>query len=62
MNVLQMGISKFSEINEMYGYHFGNRVLQAFARKAFETTGNTGHTYRIDGTKFAVISNTLCDR
>ncbi len=53
------GISRFSEINEMYGYHFGNRVLQLYAREVFERTGNTGHTYRIDGTKFAVISNTL---
>ena len=59
VNVLQIGISKFSEINEIYGYHFGNRVLQQFARKVYETTGNTGHTYRLDGTKFAVISNTL---
>ena len=25
----------------------------------FEAVGNTGHTYRIDGTKFAVISNSL---
>ena len=59
INVLLVGISKFSEINEMYGYHFGNRVLQLFARKVFDTTGNNGHSYRIDGTKFAVISNTL---
>jgi diguanylate cyclase (GGDEF)-like protein len=59
INVILVGISKFSEINEMYGYHFGNRVLQLFARKVFDTTGNTGHSYRIDGTKFAVISNTL---
>ena len=59
INVLMIGISRFSEINEMYGYHFGNRVLQSFARKAYDTIGNTGHTYRIDGTKFAVISNTL---
>ena len=57
--VLVVGISKFSEINEVYGYHFGNRVLQLYARKVFETTGNTGTCYRIDGTKFAVISNTL---
>ena len=57
--VLVVGISKFSEINEVYGYHFGNRVLQLYARKVFETTGNTGMCYRIDGTKFAVISNTL---
>lgn len=57
--VLIVGISKFSEINEVYGYHFGNRVLQLYARKVFETTGNTGTCYRIDGTKFAVISNSL---
>ncbi len=59
ISVVLFGISKFSEINEMYGYHFGNRVLQLYARKIFENTGNDGHTYRIDGTKFAVISNTL---
>ncbi len=57
-SVALFGISKFAGINEMYGYHFGNRVLQAYARKVFETVGNAGHTYRIDGTKFAVISNT----
>lgn len=57
--VLVVGISKFSEINEVYGYHFGNRVLQLFARKVFENTGNSGVCYRIDGTKFAVISNSL---
>ena len=59
ISVILFGISRFSEINEMYGYHFGNRVLQIYARAVFKTTGNTGHTYRIDGTKFAVISNTL---
>ena len=58
-SVMLFGISKFSEINEMYGYQFGNRVLQCYARSVFETVGNTGHTYRIDGTKFAVITNTL---
>ncbi|MBR3742041.1 MAG: EAL domain-containing protein [Clostridia bacterium] len=57
--VALFGINKFSEFNEMYGYHFGNRVLQRYARKVFELTGNMGHTYRIDGTKFAVISGTL---
>ena len=59
VNVLLFGISKFSEINEMYGYQFGNRVLQRYARCVFEVTGNEGHSYRIDGTKFAMISNTL---
>ncbi|MBO4389601.1 MAG: EAL domain-containing protein [Lachnospiraceae bacterium] len=59
ISVILIGISKFSEINEMYGYRFGNRVLQIFARELFERTGNQGHTYRIDGTLFAIISNTL---
>ncbi len=59
VSVVLLGISKFSEINEMYGYHFGNRVLQRYARKVFEDVGNTGHSYRIDGTRLAVISNTL---
>ena len=58
-SVILFGISKFSEINEMYGYHFGNRVLQCYARSVYEATGNSGHSYRIDGTKFAIISHTL---
>ena len=57
--VMIFGISKFSEINEMYGYHFGNRVLQQYARCVFSAIGNNGHVYRIDGTKFAVISTSL---
>lgn len=59
IRVILFGISHFSEINEMYGYHFGNRVLQRYARSVHEMTGNAGHLYRIDGTKFAVISSTL---
>ena len=59
ISVMLFGIAKFSEINEMYGYHFGNRVLQLYARRVFELVGNSGHSYRIDGTNFAVISNTL---
>ena len=59
VSVMLFGISKFAEINEMYGYHFGNRVLQLYARSVYEATGNSGHLYRIDGTKFAVISNSL---
>ena len=59
INVMLISISRFSEINEMYGYHFGNRVLQDYAREVYDETGNEGHSYRIDGTKFAVISNTL---
>ncbi|MBE6908647.1 MAG: EAL domain-containing protein [Ruminococcaceae bacterium] len=54
-----IGLSKFTEINEVYGYLFGNQVLQRFGRYLFEHIGNRGHVYRLDGTKFAVISVTL---
>ena len=58
MRLTMIGISKFSEINEVYGYHFGNLVLQSFARYLYEYVGNTGISYRLDGTKFAIISMT----
>ena len=59
VRVCLFGISRFSQINEMYGYRFGNRVLQQYARLVFERLGNAGHSYRIDGTKFAIITSTL---
>ena len=58
-SVMLFGIRHFHEINEMYGYHYGNRVLQFYARKALELAGNKGQVYRIDGTKYALISGTL---
>ncbi|WP_164174478.1 EAL domain-containing protein [Ruminococcus flavefaciens] len=53
--VVMLGLTKFSEINEVYGYHFGNLVLQKYARYLYEAVGNYGTVYRLDGTKFAVM-------
>lgn len=61
-NVVMLGISKFSEVNEVYGYQFGNLVLQRYARFLLEFVGNTGMVYRLDGTKFAVITQSLSSR
>ena|GEM_PF-90548 len=58
MRITMVGISKFSELNEIYGYHFGNLVLQKFGRYLFEYVGNSGSVYRLDGTKFAVMTTT----
>ncbi|MBR4627917.1 MAG: EAL domain-containing protein [Ruminococcus sp.] len=57
MRICMIGISKFSEINEVYGYQFGNLVLQKFGRHLFEHIGNMGNVYRLDGTKFAILSS-----
>lgn len=57
--ISMLGIRGFSEINELYGYDFGNLVIQRFGRVLFEHVGGTGIVYRLDGTKFAVISSLL---
>ena len=56
LKVVMVVINKFSELNEVYGYQFGNLILQRFARYLFENVGNNGSAYRLDGTKFAIIS------
>ena len=57
MRIALIGISKFSEINEIYGYHTGNIVLQKFARYLYERAGLCT-VYRLDGTKFAIMTTT----
>jgi diguanylate cyclase (GGDEF)-like protein len=59
--IIQVGISNFSAFNDIYGYSFGNRILQKFARFLQERFANTGCIYRMDGTKFAIISHTLTE-
>ncbi len=59
VRVCMVGLSQFTAINEIYGYLFGNQILQRFGRYLFEAVGNRGHVYHLDGTKFAVISATL---
>ncbi len=56
--VSMLGIGKFTEINEIYGYHFGNQVIQKFGRYLLSFVGSRGNVYRLDGVKFAIISNT----
>lgn len=50
--LMMLGISNFTDINNLYGYSFGNNVLRCIGNwlsDEFETV------YRMDGTKFAVI-------
>lgn len=50
------GIQKLTEINEVYGYDAGNKVLQSLGRYLMENVAGRGGTYRMDGSRFAVIS------
>ena len=57
-NIALVGISKLSEINELYGYNFGNKVIQAVGKYLFDHVGNNGMVYRLDGTRFAIMTKT----
>ena len=59
IKVCMIGISKFSEINEIYGYSFGNIVLQKFGRYIFDDVSIRGSVFRLDGTKFAVVTTNM---
>ncbi|MBQ8927800.1 MAG: GGDEF and EAL domain-containing protein [Oscillospiraceae bacterium] len=55
--VLLIGINQFSNVNDIYGYTFGNSVLQKVGKILRTEFSNAGLLYRMDGTKFALISS-----
>ncbi|MBR4626764.1 MAG: GGDEF and EAL domain-containing protein [Ruminococcus sp.] len=57
--VLYIGSNGFSEINDMYGYSFGNAVLRELSSVITEIFGEKCMVYKIDGPKFAIISTEL---
>lgn len=57
--ILLAGVSKLSKLNRLYGYTYGNRVLQEIAFLMQETVGSRGSVYRMDNATFAVLSESL---
>ena len=55
-NVMLLGTSHFSKFNDMYGYDFGNMLLQHAARWIEQQTKDFGTLYRLDGIKLAIIA------
>lgn len=53
--IMQIGINRFSIVNDVYGYAFGDKVLKRFADNLTEITRGLGTVYRMDGAKFAII-------
>lgn len=54
--ILMLGFSRLSEINERQGYGYGNRLLQHVGWMIQENVGEDGTVYRLDGSKFAYIT------
>ena len=57
--VVLCGINRMNSINEEHGYSFGNSVLQQAAWLLQEVVGQEGTVYRMEGAKFAFLSETL---
>ena len=55
IQIMLLGINEFSRLNEIYGYTFGNRVLQEFSKMIMVEATGMGEWYRMDGTKFAIV-------
>ena len=53
------GISRMNQINEEHGYTFGNSVLQQAGWLLQEAVGQDGTVYRMDGAKFAFLTESL---
>ncbi|MBR1647745.1 MAG: EAL domain-containing protein [Selenomonadaceae bacterium] len=53
------GINHMEKINEARGYNFGNAILQQAAWLLQEIIGQDGTVYRMDGAKFAFITESL---
>lgn len=56
VSIGMFGTSHFSRINDLYGYDFGNRVLQHSSHYIYEIFKDAGTVFRLDGIKLAVIS------
>ena len=57
--VVLCGINKMNAINEEHGYTFGNSVLQQAGWLLQEAVGQDGTVYRMDGAKFAFLTESL---
>ena len=56
---LMIGIDRFSRINEMHSYTYGNRTLQEVAWSIQEVVKDRGTVFRGEGASFLVLSDTL---
>lgn len=54
--ILMVGMSRFSAINDIYGFSFGNNTLNSFGKLLESRLGRCGQLYKMDGTKFALVS------
>ena len=58
-NIMMIGIKRFSTVNEMWGYDFGNIVIHKLAQELKQIFCNEGVLYRADGVRFVLLTRSL---
>lgn len=53
--VLYIGINNFTEVNDLYGYSFGNKVLSTVSSYFQYIAKNSINVFKMDGVKFAFV-------
>lgn len=56
MHILLIGLNNFGDINYTYNFYFGNAILNQFSIKIKELLDENSTIYRMEGPKFAIIS------
>ncbi|WP_242984722.1 putative bifunctional diguanylate cyclase/phosphodiesterase [Clostridium taeniosporum] len=54
-SIMVIGIDDFKNINEKYGYLFGDKVIRSVGEKIASIIPKNANVYKIDGDKFAVF-------
>lgn len=57
--VLLVGFKHFSDVNDLYGYSFGNEAMKLFVSIMQKDLMDKGKIFRMDGTRFAVLTTQL---
>lgn len=55
LSLIMMDIDKFKAVNDQYGHHSGNLVLQAFAKIISNEIGTSGTVARYGGEEFVIL-------
>lgn len=58
-SALLLGFQHFTDINSIYGYTFGNEMMKLFASVMSEMLGEKGKVFRMDGTRFSILTTQL---
>ena len=60
--ILMLGVNNFSDINAVYGYSYGDKVLRGLSSILLEMVSGIGKVYRMDGVRFVCILPNYSDK